>query len=273
MKTLLSILASASLLIQIGCGGSPTATSVVSASNPSGSSTPPTTQGSSQYQSWHFNAQSNDAPPRLLEALLAFSDSSITGVVRIALDTGVGTCINFEDVTPISGSVDTNNAVHLTALSDAGYGPTLTIDATLSADRSSMVSGKYQFTKSCGDGYGGTLTATKVNPADGHYVGTLSQGNVNIPATADLTQAKIPDVGSGSFNVSATLIMTGPKCAGTYNLGGSVIGNYIVFGSNLSTGFEALSGRIDPTGQQLTLSDYPYSDDCTAGYQGILQRQ
>jgi hypothetical protein len=202
-----------------------------------------------------------------------FEGSSVRGIAHAALDTISGTCFHFDDDIPITGSADAGNKVRFAGTVDAGYGGTLTIDGTLSEDRSSLVDGSYQITKGCADGYSGTIAAAKVNSVEGHYGGTLTKGNITIPVTADLMQAKLADPISGYFWISGTLTMNGSTCAGTFSLSGSAIGNYIKLFSSSGTGLEGLTGKVDPTANQIALSDYPYSDDCIAGYEGVLQHQ
>ena len=261
-----SFLCLVALLMNLGCGGTMTSTGSVPFTTPGGSSAPPAPEPSYSDQSWHFVA----LPAPAIEASLLFSGSSVTGIARTEFVTGSGPCIHFDDEILITGSVDASNQVHLTGSVDAGYGPTITIIGTLSQDRSSIANGTYQFTKSCAEGYSGSITAVKVAPVAGHYAGTLSDGKVTLSVSADLTQEK-PALASGYFPVSGTLTIAGPACAGTYNLGGLAIGNYIKFSSNSL--LEGVSATVDPAGQQLTLNDYLYSDDCAAGYQGVLQRQ
>ncbi|MDT8069715.1 MAG: hypothetical protein ROO76_16255 [Terriglobia bacterium] len=209
----------------------------------------------------------------MIEGSLGFQGSTVSGTVHIALDTIVGSCFLFDDTIQISGSVDSSNKIHLVTSAVAGEGKTLIIDATLSEDRLSMADGTYQITGGCADGYSGTITAAKVSALDGHYVGSLSLGAITVPITADLTQAKLADSVSGYFQVTGTLTMSGDTCPATFTLAASAIGNYVQLYSNSGTGLEALTGKVDPTGQQITLYDYYAADDCTAGYQGVMQRQ
>ena len=272
MKTVLSILCLAFSLIQIGCGGNPINPNSVSSSITGATSVPPPAQAVNLDQSWHFVFQFAGNGALTMEAALVFSGSSVSGTAHATLDTGIGTCLHFEDEIPITGTVDSANQVHLSGLIEAGYGPTLTIDATLSSDRTLMVNGKYQMTKSCAEGYSGALTAVMIPAIQGHYVGSLNKGAATIAVTADLAQAKVAG-NTGYFPLTGNLSLSGPECSGTFNVGGFGIGNYFKLGSNVGSDLAGFSARSDPTGQQLAASDYPYSDDCIAGYQGVLQRQ
>ncbi len=264
MKKFASIVCLAALLVNIGCGGRGT-TQSLPPGIPGGGSPPP--QPVSANESWHFTAQSTDSLALVIEAALLFDDARVSGIAHIT----DGSCFLFRDTIEISGSVDSNNKIHLVTI--ASQGSTVTIDATLSQDRLSMVDGTYKIDGGCADGYVGTISAARVNALDGHYNGTLSLGDTTIPVTADMTQAQLADPVSGWFLITGTLTMSGTQCAARFSLQGEMIGNYVALYSSSATGLEGLIGRVDLDGQQISIDDYLYSDDCTAGYVGVLQRQ
>jgi hypothetical protein len=268
MKRSPSAFCLAFLLVSIGCGGRTTSIT------PSGSPPPPSPQYVSPDESWHFTAESSNSQPPQIEAALSFQDSKVNGVTYAMVNASQGTCSYYSLPLQISGTVDSTNNIHLVTFPVPVTGTTLTIDASLSQDRLSIVDGTYKITGGCGDGYAGSISGVKVNPLNGRYSGTLTLGQVTIPVTAELTQSKLANSVTGYFGIAGTVTTIGSACAQTFVLDGSqVIGNYVSFYSITGTGLEALTGRVNPSGQQIALNDYVYSDDCTAGYNGLLQHQ
>jgi hypothetical protein len=232
-------------------------------------------------ENWHFSSATNDA--FAIDAALTRGSGTIEGAAYI----NEGSACFFVTVnrgdwmalTPLSGTIDSQNQV--TMHSAAINGSVLSLTGSMSADGSALTGVRYVVT-GCGADKTGDAEGKRYQPVTGTYKGVLTLNGEQLATTVDVIQSATANVAnpfqqSGiatlPFLLSGTVTIAGTHCSETWqtNIYSGILGNRLDLLSTISD--TDISGFADPDAMNLTVESYPYTDDCSAGATGTLQRQ
>lgn len=182
-------------------------------------------------------------------------------------------------LTPLSGTIDSRNQV--TMHSASINGAVLSLTGSMSPDGSALTGVRYVVT-GCGADKTGDAEGTRYQPVTGTYKGVLTLNGEQLAATVEVVQSETANVAnpfqqSGivtlPFLLSGKVTITGTHCSEAWqtNIYSGILGNRLVLLSSVSD--TDISGYADPDAMNLTVESYPYTDACSAGATGTLQRQ
>jgi hypothetical protein len=232
-------------------------------------------------ENWHFSSATNNVFS--IDAALGRGPGTIEGAAYINEgSTCFWATVNQGDwmaLMPLSGTIDSQNQV--TMHSAAINGSVLSLTGNMAADGSALTGVRYVIT-GCGADKAGDAEGKRYQPVTGTYKGVLTLNGEQLATTVEVVQSATANVAnpfqqSGivtlPFLLSGTVTITGTHCSETWqtNIYSGILGNSLGLLSSVSD--TDITGYADPDGMNLTVESYPYTDACSAGATGTLQRQ
>lgn len=267
-RAIASACALAVSLLAAGCGdNSSTMTSAANTANVSGN--------------WKIAASATPASSTQVAAVagsLATDNGAVTGTFHTAAlkgQTASQLCISPSTALPMSGTINTSNAVTLTSPSTNGN--VVTIHGTYDPATKTMSNSTLAIAGTCGV-TAAPMVAAQYQPISGTYTGTFnSDDNYTLPVTAQFTQTTSPDA-NGTFHLtgSATFVqnpcITNPVVTDSVVTGDAFSATYTDPNTHIQV---VATGTFNTDASKLTITNYVMSGSamCSDTGNGSLTKQ